>query len=398
MARKVNRPTIPTSIKLQLWAQSAGRCEFRGCNKLLYKDHLTQKTSNLAQISHIVAFSPDGARGDPIRSKLLEKDITNLMLTCLDHGTLIDNKERVSEYPEELLLEFKREHEQRIRLLTDAKEDAKTLVMVLQVPIMGQNIQINTNKVFRAILPKYPAEEVPMNINLTGFTTPPSSDGFFELAAKCIKDEVQASLRKHRNAGQIHHLSVFAIAPVPLLIFFGSLLGDIEEVDLYQYHRDTQDWKWKEDISLLEYGSQTQGQQSFFKLECPAESTLSQGQEIGLLLSLSNTVKREEVEQTLGHTPLIYEIKCLEPNFDFLKTQHKLEIFGQEVRRVFEEIRKRHSHNCTVHVFAALPAPAAIELGRNIKPDYPALQLYQYNRENRSHLPVMKINTRTQGN
>jgi hypothetical protein len=90
----------------------------------LYKDGLTQKRSNLAITSHIVAFSPDGPRGDPYRSKQLEKAMANLMLTCRDHGKIIDDKTREDDYPEHLLLEFKREHEQRIRLLTESREDA----------------------------------------------------------------------------------------------------------------------------------------------------------------------------------------------------------------------------------------------------------------------------------
>ena len=63
MKQKSVRPTIPLQLQNELWARAAGRCEFRGCNKLLYKDDLTQKRSNLAIISHIVAFSPDGPRG-----------------------------------------------------------------------------------------------------------------------------------------------------------------------------------------------------------------------------------------------------------------------------------------------------------------------------------------------
>src|SRR5688572_9921496 len=110
---KRGRPSIPLSVQNELWARAAGRCEFRGCNEFVYLDPLTQKRSNLSAISHIVAYSPDGPRGDPIRSKKLERDIANLILTCRKHGKLIDDHDKVAEYPEELLLEFKREHEAR---------------------------------------------------------------------------------------------------------------------------------------------------------------------------------------------------------------------------------------------------------------------------------------------
>lgn len=131
MTAKLGRPKIPEQTVRQLWGQAAGRCEFRGCNKLLYRDDLTKLRSNLATLAHIVAFRPDGPRGDGIRSGQLETSISNLMLTCRDHGKIIDDKERVPEYPEELLIEFKREHEQRIRMLTESKEDAQTHVLLL---------------------------------------------------------------------------------------------------------------------------------------------------------------------------------------------------------------------------------------------------------------------------
>jgi hypothetical protein len=161
MGKRNTRPSISDQIQRELWGRAAGRCEFRGCNKLLYKDDLTQQHSNLSVISHIVAYSPDGPRGDLVRSKLLEKDINNLMLTCRNHSKIIDDKAREEEYPEELLREFKREHELRIRMLTEAKEDAQTHVLILQVPIDKRIIAIDQAAVFRAILPKYPVEETP---------------------------------------------------------------------------------------------------------------------------------------------------------------------------------------------------------------------------------------------
>ncbi len=73
MSKRVGRPAIPETTQRELWARSAGRCEFRGCNKLLYKDGLTQKRSNLAIVSHIVSYSPDGPRGHMVRSKELRR-------------------------------------------------------------------------------------------------------------------------------------------------------------------------------------------------------------------------------------------------------------------------------------------------------------------------------------
>jgi hypothetical protein len=35
---KRGRPSIPLAVQNELWARAAGRCEFRGCNELVYLD------------------------------------------------------------------------------------------------------------------------------------------------------------------------------------------------------------------------------------------------------------------------------------------------------------------------------------------------------------------------
>src|SRR5438874_10938819 len=54
-----------------------------------------------------------------------------------------------------------------------------------------------------------------------------------------------ATLVKSRiDSGEINHLSVFALAPIPLLIELGRLLGDIAPADVYQLHREPAGLPW----------------------------------------------------------------------------------------------------------------------------------------------------------
>lgn len=378
------RPPIPEQIQRELWARTAGRCEFRGCNRLLYKDSLTQKRANLAVISHIVSYSPDGPRGDVVRSRQLEKDINNLMLTCRDHGKIIDDKAREVEYPEELLLEFKREHELRVRMLTEAREDAQTDVFLLQVPIDRRTVVIDQMEAFRAILPKYPAEETAAIIDLNGMAIATSSEGFFPVAARSITEQTRSYLRTRFEKRNIKNLSVFALAPVPLLIYFGYLLGDIDHVDLYQHHRGSQNWIWKDE-------AKEEADRELYQAFYP-EVAVDSRRKIALLLSVSNLVKRSEVEATLGEEPLVYEIRAEEPGLDFLKSRKRLEMFGQEARKLLEHLRVTYDHTCEVHLFAAVPAPAAIEFGRHIQGHHPLFLVYEYQKANRVHLPALHVN------
>lgn len=53
MARK----SIPETVKLQLWVKSAGRCEFKGCNKPVWRNELTLSEGNFAEVAHIIGSS-----------------------------------------------------------------------------------------------------------------------------------------------------------------------------------------------------------------------------------------------------------------------------------------------------------------------------------------------------
>jgi hypothetical protein len=70
--KKEKRKPIQPRIQNFVWARAAGRCQYGNCNKLLIGDQISgARNANSAYIGHIVADSPDGPRGDPIRSPLL---------------------------------------------------------------------------------------------------------------------------------------------------------------------------------------------------------------------------------------------------------------------------------------------------------------------------------------
>ncbi len=103
---------ISAANRYILWGKAAGRCEYRGCNKPLFRDALTQGEFNQAYIAHIVADVPGGPRGDAIKSDLLKDDLINLMLMCDEHHRLIDKVE-LAKHTVELLKEMKKEHSLR---------------------------------------------------------------------------------------------------------------------------------------------------------------------------------------------------------------------------------------------------------------------------------------------
>src|SRR3954467_4300777 len=62
MANHLTR-AIDREVERELWARAAGRCEFSGCNKLLYLNPLTKESINISEKAHIYSFAESGPRG-----------------------------------------------------------------------------------------------------------------------------------------------------------------------------------------------------------------------------------------------------------------------------------------------------------------------------------------------
>ncbi len=364
LARK--RPRIPDQAQRELWARAAGRCEFRGCNELVYKDGLTQRRDNLSTISHIIAFSPDGPRGHKELSRLLEKDISNLMLTCRDHGKIIDSHEYVEKYPVEELKEHKREHEHRIRVLTSIQEEAKTHVLILQVPIAGKSFTIDLVQVHQAILPRYPSDENALVINLSDVAVREDAAHFWGFMAETISSRFNELLAEGIKKGRIKHISVFGLAPIPLLMHLGTLIGNKVPADFYQFHRQSQNWTWQDEDSEVD---------GLFTVLKPESSKSIR--DVALVLSISGKVDEEKVQAAMNKDFVTYEIIAADPGFHFLKSKERLWQFGSIYRNVLAEIRTEYGHDSTIHVFPAVPAPVAIECGKSLmKKCDPSVQVY----------------------
>ena len=355
------RPTILIGVQRELWARSAGRCEFRGCNKLLFRDNLTKKRSNLGRISHIIAFSPNGPRGHAVLSERLEKDIFNLMLTCGDHAKIIDDKDKVADYAVDLLQSFKREHESRVRALTGVQEEAKASVLIVKGAVNTRLPAITEADAFSAMLPLYPAEENATVIDLGTVRGRLTTDDITHLARE-LADDFQ-----RKRVGELPVLAVFAIAPVPILVELGCLLGDLTRVHLFQRHRAPDEtWTWPKSEAA---------DGDFYDVILPNEV----GEEpIALVLSISEAVAAEFV-QTAVPGATSYEIRAQSPGRDFLRSSARLAAFGQQLRTVLAEIRVRRPELDHIHLFAAVPAPAAVEFGRHLHGMDASVIVYEFN-------------------
>jgi hypothetical protein len=134
----------------------------------LFRDEITLNEFNDTNVAHIVASSPNGPRGDAIRSHQLSDKIENLMLVCLEHHKMIDDKKLVASYPEERLLQMKHDHEYAMELAGNSLNFETSHILLFSSPIKGvQDATISKNHAVLAMLStKRPAKAEPDSIRI----------------------------------------------------------------------------------------------------------------------------------------------------------------------------------------------------------------------------------------
>lgn len=374
----VEKRSFTEKAEVMLWALSGGRCEF--CNNYLLEDWLTLSKGKYGQNAHIVAFKENGPRGNvPNRPEKIN-DVSNLMLLCYEHHHLIDT-EKPLEYSRERLEEMKRTHEERIKRLTAIKPENQTTVIRMQSKIGGSPVEISEAEIKLALEPYYFPRDKQLNIDLTQFDD--NIDGFCEVAKNEIRNRIKYLELSKIDLKPVDHISVFALAPMPLLMFLGACLSNKIRVDLYQRHRDSDDWKWKDNgqIALFEFKQIQQG---------------SEKQNVALILSLSGKIDISDLPSEIDKSFSIYEItlKNIPLSPMFLRLRESLNEFKEIYQVALRTIKANHGNIEKIDMFPAVPAPIAVLCGKELlhKVD-PELWVYDNDkrRENKAFNLILKV-------
>jgi hypothetical protein len=186
----MSKTSIPTDVLRALWALSAGRCQFRSYNELLVGDLLIGKKHPVyGYMAHIIADSPAGARGDEKLSKILAKDVGNLMLLCAKCHRRVDN-EGPEQYPADDLREMKREHEHRIRMATGIDVDRASHVLRFGANIGQNKALVFTLQLHEAMMPdRWPISETTIDLELVGCAFQDHEPEYWALQQRNLQSE-----------------------------------------------------------------------------------------------------------------------------------------------------------------------------------------------------------------
>jgi hypothetical protein len=113
------RLAVKSKTIKKLFAYSGNQCAFKDCRELLVDDGGTM----IGKIAHIRSPVQRGPRFDPSWSSDKCRDPKNLMVLCGKHHDIVDDCDRVHEFPVALLEEYKRSHEARFKKAENALID-----------------------------------------------------------------------------------------------------------------------------------------------------------------------------------------------------------------------------------------------------------------------------------
>ncbi|MFH1007854.1 MAG: SAVED domain-containing protein [Candidatus Latescibacterota bacterium] len=321
---------IKRGVERELWARAAGRCQFDGCNRVVYKSPVTQGPVNISDKAHIYSFSKDGPRGwGPFKENSDGlNDTGNLMLVCHDCHKKVDREKDGGRYQAPLLIRWKEEHEKRIAVVTGVDPGKKSYVVLYGANIGEETSVLQPEHAKWALFPKwYPAEERSIALTMTSEGRDEEPD-YWSTKACNLERGFERQVRSLIADGC--HFSIFGFAPMPLLIRLGALFTDKVAAQVYQLQREPkQTWQWSPvtchtDYTILEPDSFSNP---------PA-----------LIISLSATIARERITSVLGPDISIWELTINQPHNDFLKTTSQLSDFRKVCRKLMVLIANRHGN------------------------------------------------------
>lgn len=365
------RGSINPNVTLRLWVKAGGRCEI--CNKYLLEDELTTQPLNLADRAHNVGVSGGkrSARSKSILTLEERNSEVNLLLLCKNHHKLIDTYP--DKYPVEFLKEIKLEHEKMIKDLTGMTDDRKSVVLRMMNNIKGNSISISDEELRETLFiceKRFPdfllnkENNIEINLkNLPEFITP----AYWEIGKQIIDFVVEKQIEPKTDDKNIKHISVFALARIPFLVYLGYRLGDKIPTDIYQKQKnENENWIWGKNHSGIKFTA----------------SRFQKGKnesKVALIASISGKVHKSNLPKFIDSDYTLYEIKPKSeiPNRNIIRSKKTLVSFRESYQKLLRLIESENPGLDELLFFPAIPLSAAVHCGRELlKGPSPALTIF----------------------
>jgi hypothetical protein len=357
-----------------LWGRAGGHCSNPSCLQPITKFLRSLLIGNAGERAHIVARKADGPRGDQDRSTRLAASLNNHILLCLACHTMVDSNP--TQFPKDVLHGWKRAHEDRVAsLLHLGLVAAKTYAVHVRARFgagEGRVLIADPGDMLRATLQVGHSFDDPaghITINADTFRRDSETE-YWQSAPDEMAGQFEAWARRHGGLAKIPHLSVFPSGPIPLLVVLGRLIGDTRVVDVRDFDRDTSSWLWPDkDAAPIDFHVTS------------TEHKGSRSDAVRLVVDLSGRTDRSAQTRALGGMELPEVLVAApDPKPGLIRGPKILPQLRRAFQQAFELAKDLVSDTGIVHVFAAMPASAAVAFGQAQFPKaMPVMRIYDNN-------------------
>lgn len=240
----------------ELLQRSAGLCEFENCAQPLFFDLVSGEVCNDGQYAHIIPSSENGPRGGGDETLEYVASVENRMHLCHKHHEVIDD--HADKYPAHLLRQMKRKHEDQVAAFRLMMKKTPVMPIVFLSNIKGKVTTIDYGEVRKAVLDdgRPLQKELPYEIKIES-SAEYGEARYWDDVLRQLSVKAARLLDDFRVAGEGHvECGVFPLAPMPLIITFGWLLGDKLPLCVYQLLRDDSAWSWNRNLPVNRFSSQ----------------------------------------------------------------------------------------------------------------------------------------------
>ena len=356
------------------------------CSNALLDNEWGEAAVSIGEIAHNVGAT-DGKRsprGDSPIPLAERNHLENLILLCHACHRKIDAEENRGVYTVESLRGIKKVHEDMVAAATDFASLHRTLIVVTDATVRGAPVKASHRQIATALMAVRRApysvdgRQVRVEVDLRDSET---EQWVWDRGKQRI-DEAVARIRADTDPGPVDHVSIFAVAPIPLMVYLGHVLDDKIGVDVYRRARGDSDqvWCWP-----TESADPPVFETSVKRVDADALDAV-------VLISVSGTVSHERIPVELSTLPLIdLHPSGIKPSLDLLDSLEAVISFGRAWRQLLGMVEHDLPRVTRLHVFAAVPVPAAVSIGRyRSRSANPNLVIYQ-RATNDTYTPAVEI-------
>ena len=180
-------------------------------------------------------------------------------------------------------------------------------------------------------------------------------------------------------------IAYFGLAPIPLILHLGHLLGDARKVYIFQKDHKFDSWVWpNSDVG--------QAPTPRIEIEKIKNASYGRSNKVALLLATSYRV-HEELISFEDHAEVIkINTNNLDP--DLFLCMSQLQFVSRKVGQEILQIDEKYERLEKIDFYASIPGGLAFSIGQRIAPTiYPKIQTFQFYRNHeKSHVKSILLN------